>query len=106
SPPYTFEKDIAGLEVAVQDAALMSIVNGACHRRNQSGRLALLRLPDPRFPTPDLRQTPAFHQLHAEKVLSFVLADLVNWHDVRMVEAGSGFGFGVEPLDVGPPGEL
>ena len=45
-----------------------------------------------------LRETIAFHERHREKVLVAALADLVNRHDVRMIELGGRLGFGQEPL--------
>ncbi len=43
----------------------------------------------------------AFDQLHGEVLSAFVLTDVVNRHDVRMVQPGDSFGFGSETLDVG-----
>ena len=45
-------------------------------------------------------------QFHAEVVLPSVFAHFVNGNDVRMIELGGGFGFGVETLHVSCRGEL
>jgi hypothetical protein len=39
-----------------------------------------------------------FHQLHDEELLLVVSADVVQHADVRVVEAGDGFGFPLEPF--------
>ena len=44
-------------------------------------------------------QAQAFDQAHAEIVLAFVLADFENGHNVRMLQPGRRFGFGLETLD-------
>ena len=45
-----------------------------------------------------IREGAAFHQLHAEILLPFVLANFVDGNDVRMVEIRRGFRFGAETL--------
>ena len=86
---------IVGLDVPVQDAALMRVVDRArqpCQQppdaTRRHGRAA-------GFPG----QRAARNQLHAEKVPAFVFADFVDRDDVRMVEARRGGGLGVETLD-------
>ena len=39
-------------------------------------------------------------------MLPVVLADLVDWHDARMIEVGRRFGLGVEPPHIRLIGEL
>jgi hypothetical protein len=46
----------------------------------------------------DLATVPAFDQLHTEVMLAFVIADLVNGNDVRMIKPGCRFGFRVKTL--------
>src|SRR5437879_6985103 len=48
--------------------------------------------------TERLPQIWPFNQSHAEIMLTLVLADLVNGHDVRMREAGCRFGFSFKAL--------
>jgi hypothetical protein len=43
-------------------------------------------------------QIAARDPLHAEIALPAMLADLVNRHDMRMVQRGGGFGFAAEAL--------
>ncbi len=53
-----------------------------------------------------VRQTAAINQLHAEIVLAFVRADLVNGQDVGVIEVGGRLGLGVEALNIGFAGQL
>ncbi len=52
-----------------------------------------------------LRQRGPLDELHREVLLALVLADLVDRHDVGMVEVGRRLGLGAEPLDVAARGE-
>ena len=53
-----------------------------------------------------LGEAAALDQLHAEVMLALVLADLVDRHDVGMIEIGRGLRLGVEALHVGGGGQL
>ncbi len=53
-----------------------------------------------------LGQAAAFDELHAEVVQSLVLADLVDWDNVGMVEMGGGLGLALEALHVLVGGQL
>ena len=88
------QQDVGRLQVAVQDAAFVSIMDGAGHGRHQPrGGARVLGVPL------DLRgQVAAINQLHAEVVVAFVFADLVDRHDMRMIEVRGGFGFEAEAL--------
>lgn len=45
-----------------------------------------------------VRQVAAFDEAHRKEVLAVVLPNFVNRHDARMIQAGRGFRFRVEPL--------
>ncbi len=83
------EEDVGRLEVAVQDAALVRVVHRAGHLHHQLNKPT-------RCIAWALRQTPPLDELHAEEVLPLMLADLVDGHDVRVVEVGGVFGLGAE----------
>jgi tetratricopeptide (TPR) repeat protein len=51
------------------------------------------------------RVDEAIIELHAEIMLAFVLADLVDGNDIRMVQLGRCFRFGAKALDEIPGGE-
>ena len=89
------DQDVVGLQVAMQDAALMGMVHGAGDRRHQPGRGAEV-LPEA---GQLILEAAAVDQLHAEEVLALVLADLVDRHDVRVVEVGRRLGLLAKPLD-------
>ena len=46
------------------------------------------------------REISAVDQLHAEVMMAFVLADLVDRHDVRMIQVRRGLRFHPEPLEI------
>ena len=46
-----------------------------------------------------MAQRPSFEQLHGDKGLTFVLADVVNGADVGMVKRGGGVPFAAEALE-------
>ena len=45
-------------------------------------------------------QVAAVDQLHAEVVVSFVFADLVDRHDMRMIQVRGRFGFQAEAMEI------
>jgi hypothetical protein len=53
-----------------------------------------------------LVEAAALDQLHGEEVLPFVLADLVDGHDVEMVQAGRILRLAAKALDLGEGGQL
>ena len=79
----------------------MGMVDGAGHHRYHLRRTSVRQ---PLLDAPDgkgaallrLGQARAFDQLHAEEVLAFVFADLVDGHDIRMVEVGSSLGLSIK----------
>ena len=91
------DEDVRGLEVTVQDPALVCVVNGPCHRVDESGNGFLVAL-DSRF---GLGEIAALDELHREIVAALVFPDFIDGNDVGMVEVGCRLGLGVETLDVG-----
>jgi hypothetical protein len=80
----------------VQDASLMRVVHGAGHGRHQprgSPQLAVESLSLN-------RQVAAIDELHAEVVVTLVLAHLVDRYDARMIEVGRCRGLEPEPHQV------
>jgi len=53
-------------------------------------------LPEPATVVDARRERAALDELHAEILLPAVLADFVERHDVRMIQASGGLGFGVK----------
>ena len=95
------KEDVGRLQVAVEDPALMDVVNGPCDRRHQPCRGARISLE-----ALDLRgQVAAVDELHAEVVVAVVLTDFVDRHDVRVVEVRGGLGLEPEALKVVGSGE-
>ena len=88
---------VGRLQVPVQDAALMGVVDGAGDRDQQP-------YAGPRVP-PQARQVlgevSPLDQLHAVIMLPFVDADFVDGHDVGVIEASRGLRLGVESIHVG-----
>jgi hypothetical protein len=86
------EEDIGGFEIAMKDAAIVSVLNGASDFDDEaSGRFRFYGLTGQFFV-----QRRSGNQAHAEKGLTIVLTDFVNGHDVWMIEAGRHLGFGLE----------
>jgi hypothetical protein len=79
----------------VQDAALMGVMHRPRHRGDELDRRTLLGevLDAP-------RQRTAVDQFHAEEGLAVLFADLVNGHDVGVIEVGCLFRLGAKPLPV------
>ena len=83
------EENVGRLQIAMQDAALVSVVDGPPHLDHQrrQGRAAQRR---------PIGEAAAVDQLHAEIRLLVVLADIVNGDNVGMVEQGGRLGFQTE----------
>jgi hypothetical protein len=71
----------------VQDAALVGVADHPRHGGQQPGGGP----PVVAEAAQVLGQTATFNEPHAEEVLPLVLADLVNGHDVRVVQVGGRF---------------
>src|SRR5262249_31535677 len=101
------QQNVARFEIAMEHAALMSVVHGARDGADQLYRS--LRWPvwtfisDFGFRISDLTQRFAqirpFNQAHAEIVLPLVLPDFVDRHNVRMRRVRRRFSLSFEPLD-------
>ena len=90
------EQDIAGLDVAMQDAALMRVLDGAgetgddfCRAPQREG-----------FAPNELIEVAAFFEFHAEVAGAVALADLVDRNDARMLEAGGRLSFALEAFQM------
>ena len=53
-----------------------------------------------RFTPNEFVELSTFHQLHAEVATIVAFADLVDRRDLRMLEAGRGFGFATEAFQM------
>ncbi len=94
------QQDIGGFEVAVNDALLMRVVDGAGQGLGQlgGGPSGLRHAVDV------VRQGAAFHKFHGEKGAVLVAAHLENLHDIRMTHLGNGLGFIQEAHELLGPG--
>ena len=92
------DHDVRGLQVAVQDAPLVRMVDGPGDRghrlRGSLGSGGGFRQP--------LGEAAALDQLHREVAEALVLADLVDRHDVRVVEVGDRLGLEAKPAQRRP----
>ena len=77
------DQDVGGLQIAVQDAALMRVVNRAAHFGQQAHAFTR-RSQEPRY---FAREAVPLDELHAEEVAALMLTDLVNGNDIRVIEA-------------------
>src|SRR4051794_40232639 len=73
----------------MQNSPLMRVMNRPRDLCDHGGGNAAFHraLPNPHG------QTSAIHELHREEGVSVMLSDLVNRHDIRVIEAGHGFRF-------------
>src|SRR2546430_3653382 len=81
------EQNIPWLDVTVQNAVLMRVMNGARHFRNKFHCAPNRHRLTSRY----FVKLAAFDELHAEVALAIALADLVNGNNAWMFEAGSSF---------------
>ena len=86
------KEDISRLQVTVDDASLMGVVNGLCQRGHEIGS----RRRGLRLAVEPGRQTATLHVLHGEERLTVALADLVNLDNVRVYELRCRLRFGAE----------
>jgi hypothetical protein len=92
------EQDVGRFEVAVEDAALVRVMHRPRHRRNKLRGVAQVRSRLGR--SAQHREAAALDELHGEVVLALVLADLVDGHDVGVIQLGGGLRLGAEALHV------
>src|SRR5580765_7364163 len=94
--PICIQQNVSGLDVSMQNAVFMRVMNGASHLCNE-----LHRLPNRnRRVFNYLIKLATFDKLHAEVALPIALAHLVNWDDAFMIEARSSFCFQAKALEV------
>jgi hypothetical protein len=94
------EQDIARLEVAMNDPALMRDVDGVGQRGNECGRLAS-RLWNP---LAFLNQVAALNELHREVRPAVHVANVIDLHDVGVAQAGDRLRLAQEALQLFRPG--
>ena len=98
------DQNIGRFQVAVKDSALVGMVDGPRDDRHQSSRrpgVAMIFL-EP------FREVSPFDKLHAEKAATALFGDLVNRHDIGMVEMGDCLGLVAKPsrIVVAGPGSV
>src|SRR5438270_7609390 len=84
------DEHVGRFEIPMENPALMRIVNSLSYGLQISRSLPGRQ----RFFPDKVCQALAFDVIHREVLLPLVLAHLVNGHDVRMLQAGGGLGFG------------
>src|SRR5579862_5975663 len=85
----------------MENSVLMGRVNGPSDSRYELRAFAW----NESLPLHSSGQILSIDQPHAEVVLAPMLTDLVNGHDVRMVQVSRRLGFGAEALDFGRRGQ-
>ena len=86
----------------MKDATLVRISDGTrdrAHEANGNSRLG-------HQPSHVLDQARTLNELHAVVLASFVFTNLIDGHDVRMVERGRSFRFRAEPPHLRRHGQL
>jgi hypothetical protein len=104
--PFLIEQNIGWLDVAMQHAALVRVMHRAGHRRQQlRGPARPLRVPRLAGRV-QLAEVAALDEFHAEVMLPLVLPNLVDRHDVRMVEVRRGLRLRPKSLHLRGRGEI
>ena len=100
--PVDADHDVRRLDVAVNDAMNMRIIECVGDLGDQSGRF------DRRVPCmlDPLRQRDAADQLADDERQAVMFADLVDRHDGRVTELGHAPRFSQEAIDLAPAGEV
>ena len=93
-PPRFVHQDVLGLDVAMDDALVMRILKRFADLRHDGQRLARLQL----AVRQQVPQRHAIDELHQEVVKTIGLAEIVNGHDVRMVQTRQRARLAREPL--------
>ncbi len=99
---FPVDQYVGRLEVAVEDAVLMGVVDGPADEGETAGRVARFH----RAVGQHAGQGPTLHQRHGEVGPAVALAGVVDGDDVGMVEEGGGADFRLEAGKVFRRGEL
>src|SRR4029453_18625956 len=93
---FFIHENVSRLDVSMQNAVFMPVMNGARQLGNEFHRLS----DGHRRVFNHFVKLTAFDKLHSEVALSIALAYLVDWDDARMIEARRGLGFQTEALEM------
>jgi hypothetical protein len=92
---FAVEQDVGRLDVAMDDPLLVGRMQCVGQCGNDAGRSARLE----RAVVDRVGQRSAGNESRGDLRRITVVAGLINWHDVRMLEPGGGPGLAKEPLD-------
>ena len=95
--PLSVDQEIGRLQVAVENSAHVSVMNGIGRLDHQGHDGAMVVAVRDEL----LREVAPDDQLHAEVALTFVLADFIHGDDVGVVEKRDGLGLVLEPTQLG-----
>jgi len=98
----TVDQNVGRLQITMQNAALMSVVQGTSYLSHQAG----CRSPIMPEKCQVLRERAAFYQLHGEVKKAIPFAHFINGNDVRVIEVSDRFCLGSEPCQRIRPGIL
>jgi hypothetical protein len=87
-------RDVGRLQVAVQNTALVGVMDTAGGGDNQTGSSTVIVTVSGHV----LRQVATFNQPHAVKVITVMFAHFVNGNNPRMINTGGRFHFNAKPL--------
>ena len=93
-PALLVEQDVLRLDVAVDDALLVRVLERLADGRHDHQRLLRRQLPR----LQQLPQAHAVHKLHQQVIEAVGLAEVIDGDDVGMVEPGQGLRLAREPL--------
>jgi hypothetical protein len=90
------EQNIPWLDVSMNDAVLVSIMNRPRQLRDYFGSLARRHL----FAFSDLIESTSFDQSHAKITAALSLPDFVDWDHEGVVQFGSSFCLKTKPFEM------
>ncbi len=91
-PSVGIDQNIRGLQIAMQNAALVRVMDSSRDWREERRGLARRQRPFGQASG----EGRAGHELHREIGLPLVIPDFINRHNRRMIEPGRGFGLGAK----------